>query len=126
MDKSKYWLDLAKEDVDVAQVLLKSGKFLYCGFMCHLAVEKALKSKIESVGETAPKIHNLIKLAELGGIWAVLTEEQADLLDILNPLQIEARYPTYKQQIDLILTPEQCNALVRQTKEMVTWIEKQL
>ena len=126
MDKSKYWLDLAKEDIEVAQVLLKGGKFLYFGFMCHLAAEKALKAKIESAGNTAPKSHNLIKLAELGGILNVLTEEQADLLEILNPLQIEARYPAYKQQVELILPPDQCAILMRETKELVTWIEQQL
>jgi len=126
MDKVKYWLDLAKEDMDVAQVLLTSGKLLYFGFMCHLAVEKALKAQIESAGDTAPKIHNLIRLAELGGVLDVMTEEQSDLLAVLNPLQIEARYPAYKQQIELILTPDQCNTLMRQTKELVTWIEQQL
>ena len=126
MDKVKYWLDLAKEDMDVAQVLLASGKLLYFGFMCHLAVEKALKARIESIGDSPPKIHNLIRLAELGGVLGVLTEEQTDLLDVLNPLQIEARYPAYKQQIELILTPDRCNALMRQTKELVTWIEQQL
>jgi len=126
MDKATYWLDLAKEDIDVAKILLTSGKHLYFGFMCHLAVEKALKAQIENVGGIAPKIHNLIRLAELGGILGVLSEEQSDLLDVLNPLQIEARYPAHKQQIELILTPGQCNELMRQTKELVTWIEQQL
>ena len=126
MDKVKYWLDLAKEDIDVAQVLLTNGKLLHFGFMCHLVAEKALKAKIEHAGTTAPKIHNLIRLAELGGVLDILTEEQADLLATLNPLQIEARYPAHKQQIELILTPAQCNALMRQTKEFVTWIEQQL
>ena len=126
MDKAKYWLDLAKEDIDVAQILLTNGKLLHFGFMCHLVAEKALKAKIEHVGLTAPKIHNLIRLAELGGILDILSEEQSDLLATLNPLQIEARYPAYKQQIERILTPNQCDMILRQTKELVTWIEQQL
>ena len=52
MDRAKYWLDLAKEDINVAEVLHKGGKLLYSGFMCHLAVEKALKARIESLGKT--------------------------------------------------------------------------
>ncbi|MCL2828156.1 MAG: HEPN domain-containing protein [Oscillospiraceae bacterium] len=126
MDKANYWLDLAKEDLDAAHVLLNSRKLLHFGFLCHLAVEKALKAKIESVGAIAPKIHNLNKLAELGGLLDILAEEQTDLLDVLNPLQIEVRYPAYKQQIERILSPDQCRLLMRQTEELVTWIEQQL
>lgn len=114
--QAKYWLDLAKEDLDVAQVLLTNGKLLHFGFMCHLVAEKALKAKIEHTGGTAPKIHNLIRLAELGGILDILSEAQSELLATLNPLQIEARYPAYKQQIELILTPDKCNLIFNQTK----------
>ena len=91
--KVSYWLNLAKEDLDVAQVLLGSGKILYAGFMCHLAVEKALKARIASIGEIPSKIHNLIRLAELGDLLGLMSETHTDLLDTLNPLQIEARYP---------------------------------
>jgi len=124
--KVKYWLDLAKEDIDVAQGLLGIGKFLYAGFICHLAVEKALKAKIESIGETPLKIHNLIRLAEMGGVFDIMTEEQVALLDALNPLQIEARYPSYKQNIGDILTLTDCADVISQAREMIAWIEKQL
>ena len=126
MGKVNYWLDLAKEDISVAQVLHDGGKVLYAGFMCHLAVEKALKAVIENEGETPKKIHNLIRLAELGGVLESMTDEQTDLLDTLNPLQIEARYPAYMQQIKNFLTSDQCATLIQQTKEMVQWIENQL
>ena len=125
-DKTKYWLDLAKEDIDVAQILLSSGKLLYCGFITHLAVEKALKGKIESTGETPLKIHNLIRLAETGGLLTIMTEDQKELLKTLNPLQIEARYPEYKQNIAEMLTAEKCADMIAQAKEMVAWIGTQL
>jgi len=126
VDKVNYWLDLAKEDISVAEVLYNGGKLLYSSFMCHLAVEKVLKAKIESIGEIPSKIHNLNRLAELGGVLDLMTEEQTELLDILNPLQIEARYPAYKQQMKRILTTEQCSALIQQSREMIKWIETQL
>jgi HEPN domain-containing protein len=124
--KVTYWLDLAKEDIDVAQGLLGLGKLLYAGFMCHLSVEKALKAKIESTGVTPLKIHNLNRLAEMGGVLQFMTDEQTTLLDTLNPLQIEARYPEYKQQTESALTNEQCVSMIAQAKEMIIWIEKQL
>ena len=125
-DKVKYWIDLANEDIGVAQVLLDGKKLLYCGFMCHLSVEKALKAKIESIGETPQKIHNLIRLAEISGILEIMSDEQTSLLYKLNPLQIEARYPAYKQQVAEVLTKEQCADLVKQARELIAWIEKQL
>ena len=124
--KVKYWLDLAKEDIDVAENLLINGKLLYTGFICHLAVEKALKAKIESVGETPLKIHNLIRLAEMGGILCIMTSEQKELLKTLNPLQIEGRYPSYKQGAAHTLTLDKCTVILAQSKEMIEWIEKQL
>ncbi|MDR2572543.1 MAG: HEPN domain-containing protein [Oscillospiraceae bacterium] len=44
----------------------------------------------------------------------------------VNPLQIEARYPTYKQQLQELLTSDFCKELLKRTEEMITWIEKQL
>ena len=126
MEKSKYWLELAKEDIPVVQSLLDSGHLLYAGFIMHLAVEKVLKAKIESGGETAPKIHNLIRLAEMGGVLAQMNAEQIELLKLLNPLQIEARYPAYKQQLADMLTADICADMIKRAKEMIEWIEQQL
>ncbi|MDR1192990.1 MAG: HEPN domain-containing protein [Peptococcaceae bacterium] len=48
------------------------------------------------------------------------------MLDVLNPLQIEARYPAYKKAIETVMTPEECAALIKQAREMLMWIERQL
>jgi HEPN domain-containing protein len=125
-EKVTYWLDLAKEDIDVAQGLLGLGKLLYAGFMCHLSVEKALKAKIASTGETPLKIHSLIRLADMGGILHSMTDEQKALLTALNPMQIEARYPDYKQQTESSMNNDKCVSLISQAKDMIEWIEKQL
>jgi len=34
-EKVKYWIDISKYDLETAEVMLKSKKFLYVGFMCH-------------------------------------------------------------------------------------------
>ena len=128
-DKVKYWLDLSDEDITVAQLLLEGGKFLYSGFMCHLAVEKALKAVIArdcAEGEIPPKWHNLTKLAVHAKIFELMSEEQQDFIEDLNPLQIEARYPEYKSKIAEKISQEKCVKLVEKTKEMLCWIKKQL
>ena len=125
-EKSKYWLDLAKDDIPVAKSLLDKGHLLYAGFITHLAVEKVLKAKIASGGETPTKIHNLIRLAEIGGILNQMNAEQLELLKMLNPLQIEARYPENKQQLTNMLTAEVCDGMIKQAKEMIEWTERLL
>ena len=125
-EKSKYWLDLAKEDIPVAQSLLDSDHLLYAGFITHLAVEKVLKAKIEGGGESPPKIHNLIRLAEMGGVLSQMNDEQIELLKTLNPLHLEARYPSYKQQLSDMLTSDVCADMIKRAKEMIEWIEQQL
>jgi HEPN domain-containing protein len=125
-EKVKYWLDIANEDINVAEALSISEKYLYAGFMCHLAAEKALKAIIESTSQTPAKIHNLIKLAEIGGLLGKMSNDDKQLLTILNPLQIEARYPAYKEEVRLTLSKEKCDSIITQTKELINWIEQQL
>jgi len=122
-DKSKYWIEAAKEDIEVANVLLSGAKLLYSGFMCHLAVEKALKAKVQSLDDTPPKIHNLVRLANMGQIYDELLPETQRFLASLNPLQIEARYPQIKSAIAASLTKEICMQLIKDAKEFVEWIE---
>jgi len=73
-----------------------------------------------------PKIHRLDKLAELADIYDELTETQKDLLDKLTPLQIEGRYPEYKERIKVLLTQQYCIQLLTETEGFVCWIKEQL
>jgi hypothetical protein len=34
-DKTAYWLDIANEDLEVAEDLFKTKRWLYVAFMCH-------------------------------------------------------------------------------------------
>lgn len=44
MDKKvKYWLDLAKYDLETAKAMLDTKRYLYVGFMCHQTIAKGLK-----------------------------------------------------------------------------------
>ena len=128
-ERVKYWLDLSDEDIRVAKHLLDGKMFLYCGFMCHLAVEKALKAIIAqdcSDDEIPPKIHHLMRLAEKANILKKLTEEQKSFLGDLNPLHIEARYPEHKNYWATKLTEDYCQSLVEKTEIFSCWIKKQL
>lgn len=56
--------------------------------------------------EVPLKIHSLSRLAERTGLDKQLSEEQLDFIDKLEPLNIEARYPSYKERLIKSLTKE--------------------
>ncbi len=123
----RYWVDLAYYDMETAKAMLVTKRYLYVGFMCHQASEKILKAYFVAHKATVPpRIHNLSVLAEQSGLYRQMNEEQKNLLDLLQPLNTEARYPTQKERLLQSLTPETCDGLVHQTEGFVVWTEKQL
>jgi HEPN domain-containing protein len=69
---------------------------------------------------------NKSKLAVRAELFDLMSEEQQDFLDQLNPLNIEARYPEYIDEIADRLTKEDCEELIMGTEELLCWIKKQL
>jgi hypothetical protein len=51
---------------------------------------------------------------------------QKSLLSDLNPLNIEARYPEYKNNIAATLTKDYCENLLKETEVFLCWIKQQL
>ena len=107
--KVEYWIELAVYDLDTAKAMRKSKRYLYVGFMCNQAVEKILKAYYVAVKEAQPPYtHKLIRLAEESNLYKLMSEKQKDFIDTISPLNIEARYPTQKQQLFEVLTKKRC------------------
>ncbi|MDR0682491.1 MAG: HEPN domain-containing protein [Dysgonamonadaceae bacterium] len=122
-----YWTEIANYDFETALAMQQTGRYLYVGFMCHQSVEKMLKAYYYGVKqETPPYIHSLLRLAESSNILMALSEAQLALLDKLEPLNIEARYPSYKNLLMQSLNKFRCEELLNETQELIRWIEKQL
>jgi HEPN domain-containing protein len=51
----KNWLDSSQYDLETAEHMFNTGRYIYTVFMCHLAIEKALKAKVEEVTNKTPK-----------------------------------------------------------------------
>ncbi len=126
-DKTRYWLELSEYDLETAQARLQTKRYLYVGFMCLQAIEKALKAWfVQSKEEMPPYTHNLGLIAEKGGLVAFLSQDQLDLLDMLEPLNIETRYPAYKEQLLKHLDHKKCVDLLEKTRTLHQWIKDKL
>ncbi len=122
-----YWVEMASYDYDTAIAMQKTGRYLYVGFMCHQTIEKLLKAYWSSVLEEVPlKIHSLSRLAEKTGLDRELSEDFLEVIDLLEPLNIEARYPSYKERLMKSLNRERCEEILSRTNELKQWIESKL
>lgn len=119
----KYWTDLSNYDLETANAMLITKRFLYVGFMAHQTIEKILKAYFVKLRNEVPfYTHNLLLLAEETELQNELSEKQMELLEELIPLNIEARYPKYKEELLRSLTQEKCELILKETKELQKWI----
>jgi len=126
-EKVKYWIKISDEDLKITETMLHNKYRLYTGFMCHQSIEKIFKACYEKLkSETPPYKHDLPRLAKLAGFYDLFSEEQKLFLNTLNPLNIEARYPDYKERIAKTLTDERCNLIFNRTKELLQWIKEKI
>jgi len=127
-EHSEYWLELADYDIETARVMLTGKRYLYVGFMCHQTIEKALKAIIARncpEGDIPPKIHDLSRLAIQAGLLDTMSQDQQDFIEELNPLNIEARYPVYKDQMNKTLNKAKCQRLIVEAEELLCWLKTQ-
>lgn len=72
-DKVQYWVEISDYDLETAEAMLKSKRYLYVGFMCHQAIEKVFKAYFTGVkSETAPFSHSLSYLAKKGDLLRII------------------------------------------------------
>ena len=127
-EKVQYWLDLAQYDLDTAYIMLEGQRYLYVGFMCHQVVEKVLKAATWSIKGEAPEYtHSLTRLLRKSGLEGEQFQENFyRLMDFLEPMNIEARYPTQKEKLLSSLTQERSEHIIMETKEFFEWIKMKL
>ena len=126
-ERIKYWLDIAAGDLDTAEYLFKGGRWLYVAFMCHQVIEKTLKAYwTASRDDDPPYTHSHIKLIEGCGLMPEINEEMLRFLAMMVPMNIEARYPQYKQNVAATLNQDVCEHILEQTKRLHQWILQKL
>ena len=125
-EKYLYWKDNANYDLETAEAMLNSGRYLYVAFMCQQSIEKLVKGIfVLHYNEEAPRTHN---------IWNILKPMLDDMKfnpELQNYLEqnkiffadlaffyISERYPSYKEHLSNRVNMESSKILLATTKEV--------
>ena len=126
-EKANKWLEIVSEDLSVAEVLYKTGHWLYVGFMCHQVIEKTLKAYWRVCrDDDPPYLHDHVRIAKGCGIYTKMSEEQKDFLEGIKRLNIEARYQEVKNAVARSLNHDNTSMILETTKQMHAWILQRL
>ena len=135
VEKYGHWLKMATYDLETAEYMLKSKRYVYVAFTCQQAIEKLVKAlHVLYTGNEAPKSHNILYLFELifkndeyyNKISANNFDENAkkysSLFTRLHSYYIAERYLDYKRKISESLDEKICIDLLKETKEAFKWL----
>ncbi len=126
-EQKLYWLELAEYDLDTAQAMYDTKRWLYVGFMCHQVLEKSMKAFwCATKPEDPPYSHNLMSLYQSTELSKIMSQEQVLFISQIMPMNIEARYPSFKERLFHSLTPEYCKQMLDNTKDFFQWIKSKL
>ena len=116
-----YWRKSAQHDLESAEGIFDTGKYDWCLFVGHLALEKILKAIYVDRNDNnmPPKTHNLVRLVELSKV--TIDEEQKFLLDKINDFNIHTRYPDYKLEFYKRCNAEYTKEYFGKIKVLYTW-----
>jgi HEPN domain-containing protein len=91
--EAQRWLGMGDYDLGVARLCFDNGIYVYCGFFCHLALEKLLKAIVlDKLGlEEPPYTHSLGALADMIEVDD-LPDEYVKFLIELSPHSVSTRY----------------------------------
>lgn len=110
--------------METAESLLAHGRYQFAVFVCHLAVEKALKGLYHSrVDRVPPKVHNLLHF--VNELNLEIDRDRYRVLARLNEAQIASRYP---DELDAALrkyTAPKVEEIIAASKEAIQWIKQQ-
>lgn len=122
-DSYNYWIEMAEYDFQTAIAMYDTQRYLYVGFMLHQTIEKAFKGYYALLNSAIPPFtHSLVRLAQEGQFYNDIPEELKDLIDILEPLNIQVRYPSHKERLISELSEVFCKGLIEQTEVLYKWL----
>jgi len=117
------WFKQADYDLGAADDMLKSGRYIYTIFMCHLSIEKALKGLYtKKFWKEPPKIHDLKYLANQIDLQP--SEIFKAFINELTDLSVPTRYPEEIEKILKYYKKDEAKRILSQTGELLRWLKE--
>jgi HEPN domain-containing protein len=121
----KEWQKQAVYDLDTARVMWENGRYIYCIFMCHLAVEKALKALyVKEISMAAPKLHSLVYLAQ--AIKIDMPDTIKEFIDNLDEVSVPTRYPDELERLLKEYSEGKTQLVFKKAEEALKWLTERL
>lgn len=118
----QHWRDSSLEELEVARVLIAEKHVRQGLFWAHLTLEKMLKAHVcKQTRDLAPRIHNLVRLAELAKLE--LDRDVEDFLSDINDFNLEGRYT---EHLGAVPELNQAKSIMCRVEEMTTWLNAKL
>lgn len=112
-----YWQKTAEHDYETMLGLFRIKRYSDCLFFGHIVLEKVLKALVVlETKEQAAYTHNLVQL--MTDACLDLTDQEKDLLSIVNRFNIRARYPDEKLRFYKMCTKPYSEAHLRRIKAL--------
>lgn len=124
MEKTVYqkWLDRVKYDIDTADAMCSTGRYVYAVFMCQQALEKCLKALMAFKGIDILPIHNLRRLAETVDAIGELSHDDLIKIDFLSQYYLNARYKEDIEELSLQISDVMAKGYLTFSKEKIKWL----
>ncbi|GHU43701.1 DNA-binding protein [Clostridia bacterium] len=120
----EYWVESSDNDYTTMQHLYSTQDYNWALFLGHLVIEKLLKGLYARKNEEqphAPKIHNLLILAERCDLE--LSQELRDELSLITHFNMNARYEDYKLNFYKKATREYADIHINKIEEIRGWLK---
>ena len=127
MENKKFvqeWIKQSLYDLETAQAMFKTGRYIYCVFMCHLSLEKILKGLyLQKFNKIPPKIHSLLYFVQIQNL--ILSEKTNKFLEDLEEVSVPTRYQEGLDQLLKVYDKKKTQAILSKTKEAWECLKKE-
>jgi HEPN domain-containing protein len=116
------WFLQSDYDLATARIMRNSGRNFYAVFMCHMAVEKALKAVFFRIkSEVPPKTHNLLWFLKNSGLQVPATI--GEFITKLGEANTATRYPDELTELVQLYNDSITDDIIKKTEEALAWIK---
>jgi HEPN domain-containing protein len=120
----KVWLDKHQEDLKSAKALLDGHRYSWCALACQQAIEKFLKAGyVDKYRRIPPYVHKLERLCE--ELELTVPEELSRAIVDIDKHYIIARYPSYKESVD-VKSLKEAKSVYDKTRKILKWLKDEL